>query len=92
VTNSGIEVNHYCELKGYKRRLEKMKLCLKTQHPNFDKTLIDELAMNHPRVTLEDTSSQFGKFEFSESSDPIPDVFMKYKDEFESLKKEKVLA
>lgn len=92
VANSGIEVAHFCELKPYKRRLEKMKLCLKTQHPSFTDGLIEEMAVNHPRVTLEQSSSQFGQFEFTETVQPIPEVFTKYKDEFESFQKEKVLA
>jgi hypothetical protein len=92
VGNSGIEINHYCELKGYKRRLEKMKLCLKTQNPHFPDDRIEELATHHPRVTLEQSSSQFGTFEFEKSDKAIPEVFAKYKDEFESLTKEKVLV
>ena len=92
VANSGIEVAHFCELKPYARRLEKMKLCLKTQHPNFTNDYIEELAMNHPRVTLEQSSGQFGHFEFTETREPLPDVFTKYKDEFESFQKEKVLV
>lgn len=90
VMNSGIEVNHYCELKDYKRRLEKMKLCLRTLYPTFTDDRIDELAINHPRVSLEDSSKQFGDFEFEESQDLIPWVFSKYKEEFNSFVKEPV--
>lgn len=88
VSNSGIKVNHYCELKDYARRFEKMQLCLKTLYPNATAERIEELAAQHPRVTLEQSSSQFGSFEFSESKEPIPDVFTKYGDEFRSFKKE----
>lgn len=90
VSNSGIKVNHYCELKDYKRRFEKMKLCLKTLHPTFSDERITELATQHPRVTLEDSSKQFGAFEFSESKDPAPAVFAEYEEEFKSFKKELV--
>jgi len=91
VGETGIEVAHFCEVKPYKRRLEKMKLCLKTQMPNATDPLIEELAVQHPRVTLEESSEQFGKFEFQKSQVPLPAVFAKYQDEFESLKKEKEL-
>lgn len=92
VANSGIEVNHYCELKGYKRRLEKMKLCLKTQNPEFDQLRIEEMAAHHPRVTLEQSSNQFGHFEFSPSDKAVPEVVSKYKEEFESFMKQEVLV
>src|SRR5678816_762294 len=42
VADSGFEVNHYCELKNYSRRLEKMKLCLKTQFPKFSEERNEE--------------------------------------------------
>jgi glycosyltransferase involved in cell wall biosynthesis len=90
VANSGFEINHYCELKGYKRRLEKMKLCLRTQHPDFEQDHIDELASMHPRVTLDPGVEKFGRFEFTEVSDSVPEVITKYKDIFESLMKEPV--
>lgn len=88
VMNSGIKVNHYCENKDYARRLEKMKSCLRTLHQGFTEERIGELAIQHPRVTLESSSTQFGRFAFEPSNEPIPDVFSKYKDEFESFKKE----
>lgn len=90
VTNSGIEVNHYCELKPYKRRLEKMKLCLKTLVPNATEGALDESASHHPRVTLEQSSQRFGTFEFTETENPIPDVFAKHKEEFDQFLKEPV--
>lgn len=88
VADSGIKINHYCEVKDYKRRLEKMKLCLRTLYPTFSDERITELATHHPRVTLENSSKQFGDFEFSKSKEPIPEVFAKYKSTFESFKKE----
>lgn len=92
VSKSGIKVNHYCELKEYARRFEKMQLCLKTLHPNASAEWIEEMAVQHPRVTLEQSSNQFGSFEFSETKEPIPDVFQKYGDEFRSFKKEKEMC
>lgn len=83
VATSGIEVNHYCEVKPYKRRLEKMKLCLKTQAPHAADEWIEESAAQHPRVTLEQSSERFGRFEFEETTRPLPDVFTQYKEEFE---------
>lgn len=83
VLDSGINVNHYCELKPYKRRLEKMKLCLKTQAPDATEAWINEVSIQHPRVTLEPSAERFGKFEFTETNAKVPDVFTKYKDEFE---------
>ena len=53
VVDSGINVSHFCELKPYSRRLEKMQTCLKTQFPGAVDKRIEEMAMNHPRVTLE---------------------------------------
>jgi hypothetical protein len=92
VADSGINVNHYCELKPYKRRLEKMRHCLKTLAPGASDEVIDESAIQHPRVSLEPSSERFGRFEFTETQEAIPDVFTKYKDEFQSFQKEKVLV
>lgn len=88
VADSGIHVNHYCELKGYGRRLEKMKLCLKTQHPQAGDEWIEEKAIHHPRVTLEATTDRFGAFEFKSTDTEIPEVFKKYGQEFDQFKKE----
>lgn len=91
VMNSGIKINHYCELKDYKRRLEKMKLCLKTLYPTLSSEKIEEMAIAHPRVTLKSSSLQFGNFEFSDSQEPPPDVFIRYEKEFGAfIKKEKL--
>lgn len=90
VADSGIRISHFCENKDYARRLEKMKTCLKTLYPTLAAERISELAVKHPRVTLEQTSNQFGLFEFSPSQEPIPEVFQKYGEEFKSFKKELV--
>jgi hypothetical protein len=89
--DSGISINHYCELKDYSRRFEKMKFCLKTLYPEFTDERIKDMATQHPRVTLEESSSQFGKFEFKELEGSIPDVFETYK-EFEEFRRELVHA
>lgn len=90
VQDSGLLINHYCEAKDYKRRLEKMKLCLRTLYPTFSDERINELAVQHPRVTLEKSSKEFGSFEFSESREEVPAVFAKYKSTFDAFKKELV--
>lgn len=87
VAASGIKVNHYCELKDYRRRLEKMKLCLKTLAPGSSETAIDEAALAHPRVTLDPSNKKFGEFAFKEAQEPVPEVFEKYGAEFESFTK-----
>lgn len=92
VATSGIELNHYCESKPYERRLEKMKLCLKTIYPSVGKERLDELAKQHPRVSLEQSSQQFGQFKFEPSKESVPDVFAKYQAEFAPYMKEKVYA
>ena len=88
VADSGIHINHYCELKSYKRRLEKMKFCLKTLVPNATDDVIEENAIHHPRVSLEPSSTRFGEFKFEKSEVEIPEVFTKYKEEFNSFSKE----
>lgn len=92
VKDSGIKLAHFCENKPYERRLEKMKLCIRTQNPKAHDSAIEELATNHPRVTLESSSQMFGNFEFEETNTPLPSVFETYKDEFAPFQKEKVMA
>ncbi len=92
VEDSGIHINHYCELKSYKRRLEKMKLCLKTLAPNASPAAIEESAVQHPRVSLEPSCDRFGQFSFEKSDIPVPEVFAKYGEEFNAFTKEPVNA
>ena len=92
VEESGIEVSHFCELKPYKRRYEKMKLCLKTQYPNAEETVIEEMAGHHPRVHLQSGPSKFGEFVFTRTDGNVPEVVKKYKDEFESFTRSLVHA
>lgn len=88
VADSGLKINHYCELKSYKRRLEKMKLCLKTLIPTATDAAVEESAAQHPRVTLESSCERFGEFKFEESKEPVPEVFEKYREEFSQFQKE----
>lgn len=88
VADSGIKINHYCELKTYARRLEKMKLCLKTMHPGYADQRIEDMAATHPRVTLESSHSRWGTFQFAQSEEPIPEVFTKHKAEFDQFQKQ----
>lgn len=85
VCDSGIKVNHYCELKDFSRRLDKMVKCLNTLFPNSPPEALRERALAHPRVTLEPTTELFGKFVFTETNDPIPPIFDKYKSEFDQI-------
>ena len=89
VTDSGLKVSHYCELKPYKRRFEKMKSCLKTLYPKKAEEELNDLAKNHPRVSLEKTSDLFGNFEFEKDNAPLklPDVINRYRDEFQEFNK-----
>lgn len=88
VADSGIKINHYCEVKDYSRRLEKMKLCLKTQNPTASDEWVHENAVKHPRVSLESSSDRFGRFEFTKSKDAVPSVIETYQEEFSQFKKE----
>ena len=93
VADSGLFVNHYCELKSYKRRLEKMRLCMKTQYPGLKDSAIDDMAANHPRVHLTDQKGIYGEFVFERKEQPeIPEVVKKYQSRFESFLKENALV
>lgn len=92
VADSGLKINHYCEVKPYKRRLEKMKLCLKTLSPRASAEVIEEVAVHHPRVTNEPSSTRFGEFKFEKIQEDVPEVFKKHRDAFEPFKKELVSA
>lgn len=85
VKDSGLMVNHYCEVKPYKRRIEKMKSCLKTLMPGADENTLQHVASNHPRVTLQESSRGWGDFKFKTSDDAEPEVFTKYRDEFKRI-------
>lgn len=86
VDDSGLNVNHYCELKPYKRRREKMVNCLKTLFPGSDDVVMQEMADIHPRVTLEKSCDMFGKFEFKDVNVSLPDAIVKYREEFSKIR------
>jgi hypothetical protein len=88
VEDSGIAINHYCEMKPYARRLEKMICCLQTQYPGMPRDVAEHHASYHPRVTLISADTKFGKFVFEPTKNPVPAVFAKYKDEFNKMIKE----
>ena len=69
-----------------------MKLCLETLYPGLPNARIEQLAIQHPRVTLEESCQQFGRFEFEKSTEVVPDVFAKYEAEFAPYMKEQVLV
>lgn len=92
IGDSGIQINHYCEMKPYSRRLEKMRYSLTSQFERATKEWIDEQAVHHPRVTLEQGPSRFGVFQTAKTETPIPEVFEKYKQEFEQFKKTPIEA
>jgi len=85
VADSHLRVNHYCECKSYLRRFEKMKNCLKTQNPSFDKGVLEDLAINHPRVHLKDQDGHFGSFRFKEVDEVLPQVFSMHEKEFNEV-------
>lgn len=90
--DSGLEIEHFCECKDYTRRLEKMRLCLQTQIPSMSKEKIDDMAVKHPRVTLDSTTKMFGEFQFTKIEREIPEVFRKYETEFSQFRKRQELA
>jgi len=91
VKDSGIELWHFCECKPRKRREQKMETVIRTNNlgldslgPTLDENVhMFDYVMNHPRVTLQTGKSVFGEFEFVERKDPLPEVFSKYKEEFD---------
>ncbi len=92
VSDSGLRISHFCELKSYKRRFEKMKLCLRTQYPTVDENVLEEMATHHPRVHLQAGPSQFGEFTFEKTTTEIPKVIQVYRDRFEAYTKQAVIA
>lgn len=88
VSDSGINIHHFCEMKPYKRRFEKMVNCLRTlSNNNSDEEGLKQLARNHPRVCLSSEFTDFGKFEFSKTNCPLPDIISKYEKEFTDVLK-----
>jgi len=75
---SGIKINHYSDVRDYKRRLGRMITSVGNQYPDADKKAIEDLAISHPRVSLFDS----GKYNFKfKSTEDFPDVFYRKKPE-----------
>jgi hypothetical protein len=87
VKDSGIKISHFCECKPRKRREEKMKnVLVATDYLDpSNETATFDFIMNHPRVHLQNQNSKWGEFVFEDRKDPLPDVFGKYKMEFETV-------
>jgi hypothetical protein len=92
VEDSGAKFWHFCECKPRKRREEKMFRVVTTSGPLADHgrtTKADvhvwDTIMNHPRVHLQTQTGPFGAFAFEPRTDPLPDVFARYKEEFDRV-------
>ncbi len=85
VKDSGIKFSHFCECKSKPRREEKMRNVLITN--GNDSLTINETLSAHPRVHLESSKGEWGDFRFEPRKDPLPEVFEKYREEFEAVLK-----
>ncbi len=84
VKDSGIKIDHYCECKPRVRREQKMETVFKT-NTSLAQLDIDEHVINHPRVHLKSGKCQFGDFRFEQRKDALPEVFSKYKQQFDGV-------
>lgn len=82
ILESGIKLVHFCDCKPYERRLGRMICCLKNINPTLSDERIEEIAKKHPRVTLKDGN----EFKFTANEKQL-EIFEKYKDEFEPLRR-----
>lgn len=92
VKDSGIKLWHMCECKPRKRREEKMRNVIFTNAGEIPKgttvseeTRIFDVLVNHPRVHLQDGVFGSTEFKFEKRKEPLPEVFSKYKDEFDKI-------
>lgn len=83
VRGSGICVDHYCECKPRGRREQKMETVLKTAGLPNDS--VSEAVALHPRVTLDPSNKKWGSFCFRRRKDDLPEVFGKYRSEFDEV-------
>jgi hypothetical protein len=83
IRDSGIELNHYSDVRGYARRYHRMLTCIKHQYQGIDNKAAEDLAYNHPRVSFVPNPS-YGNFEL-EKCDEVPEVFSKYAVEFAAV-------
>lgn len=79
IKDSGLVLNHYCEVKDYNRRLDKMVKSIRNQGYGLAESAILEMAKAHPRVTLKSGDSPFGVFEYKRCLDPLPAIFQSSK-------------
>lgn len=80
VHDSGIKINHYSDVRTYRRRLTRMASCLTNEFPNLKKDAAEEVASAHPRVILE-PHFKYPQFKF-EPVTKHPEVFTKHNAEF----------
>lgn len=83
VHDSGIKINHYSDVRPYRRRLTRMASCLRNEFPNFTQEAAEEVASSHPRVTLE-PHFKYPQFKF-EPATKHPEVFTNHNSEFASV-------
>jgi glycosyltransferase involved in cell wall biosynthesis len=86
ILDSGIKLIHYCDCKPYKRRYERMLKCLKNLYPERPEMDLEIEAAKHPRVNLKDGTYINKVFKFA-PNDYIPEVFKRYAEHFEPLRK-----
>jgi len=79
VSDSGIGVMHFSDIRHYERRLGRMKTCLENQ--GYSKEMAAKIAPTHPRVTLKSENG----FKFTKSY--LPKEFLEYKKFFEKFKR-----
>ena len=93
VEDSGIRIQHMCECKPRKRREEKMENIFRTNisiSGGAGRTMPEDIYLNdalanHPRVHLQTMNSIWGDFRFEPRKDPPPEVFQRYKEEFDKV-------
>ena len=92
VGESGIELYHYSDVRPYSRRLSRMITCIVNENPGFNREMAKELAITHPRVSLQ-PGGPFGNFKFKPIGDS-PSVFTRYLPEIAGVlgKKEEELC
>ena len=84
IVNTKITAYHYCDTKPYKRRLGRMRNVL-NNYVNINKDLVNQIALSHPRVTLQKGVVDGRKFEIEKFRLSEPKIFGQYKEEFKRL-------
>ncbi len=83
IRDSGIELNHYSDVRGYARRFGRMVTCIKHQYPGIEQKEAERLAADHPRVSFVPNPT-YGNFNLERCYE-VPEVFRKYAFEFGSV-------